>query len=478
MSVQGTTIINPGDNYHFPRNKCSFGYVLNTNGTESGQCVIYPMGSGKIQKTLTPQQTFSWKNEEIDYIYNSGNIPLEIIFSDEQFELSRSQAFQQTDIGQSNTYMKDDKIPNPLNLDQYGNIGIGLPTGAVNPTDRSWFLGTSDLPNRSWNLGSGDTPDRSWALGSTDNPAINQNDAVQTATSYNTGFALNNPSGYFGAVGQYVRITFSVPAGGYLHIKKIYGNAGAETLRYILSDDLAMLDNIWSSIVQGNVNISIPAGDTIQINSFGVQAVVQNTATSANTDINPFYYGLPLAFEFTYDRIINNINGTAAVTAYVQLLCKENAGGTAKVQEIMATYEGNPDITFSNTLTDGTTAGTTSGGGGGCWTANLPVWTGKNWVPFLTAFQEKIPILSATGYNIIEKVYNSGIHEIFEVAPDIWLTMPQIYRINGKEETSVYDQQAWQKLPHRFEETYDCKIEGVWFLTKNRIWIKDVKVKV
>ena len=43
MSVQGTTIINPGDNYHFPRNKCSFGYVLNTNGTESGQCVIYPM---------------------------------------------------------------------------------------------------------------------------------------------------------------------------------------------------------------------------------------------------------------------------------------------------------------------------------------------------------------------------------------------------------------------------------------------------
>ena len=454
MSVQGTTIINPGDNYHCPRNKCSFGYVLNTNGTESGQCVIYPMGSGKIQKTLTPQQTFSWKNEEIDYIYNSGSIPLEIIFSDEAFELSKSQAFQQTDIGQANTYMKDDKIPNPLNLDQYGNIGIGLPTGSVNPTDRSWLLG------------------------STDNPAINQNDAVQTATSYNTGFALNNPSGYFGAVGQYVRITFSVPAGGYLHIKKIYGNAGAETLRYILSDDLAMLDNIWSSIVQGNVNISIPAGDTIQINSFDVQAVVQNTATSANTDINPFYYGIPIAFEYMYDRVINNINGTGTITAYIQLLCKENSGGTAKVQEIMATYEGNPDITFSNTLTDGTTAGTTSGGGGGCWTANLPVWTGKNWVPFLTAFQEKIPILSATGYNIIEKVYNSGIHEIFEVAPDIWLTMPQIYRINGKEETSVYDQQAWQKLPHRFEETYDCKIEGVWFLTKNRIWIKDVKVKV
>lgn len=147
MSVQGTTIINPGDNYHFPRNKCSFGYVLNTNGTESGQCVIYPMGSGKIQKTLTPQQTFSWKNEEIDYIYNSGSIPLEIIFSDEAFELSKSQAFQQTDIGQLNTYMKDDKIPNPLNLDQYGNIGIGLPTGAVNPTDRSWTLGSSDGPD-------------------------------------------------------------------------------------------------------------------------------------------------------------------------------------------------------------------------------------------------------------------------------------------------------------------------------------------
>ena len=170
MSVQGTTIINPGDNYHFPRNKCSFGYVLNTNGTESGQCVIYPMGSGKIQKTLTPQQTFSWKNEEIDYIYNSGSIPLEIIFSDEAFELSKSQAFQQTDIGQENTYMKDDKIPSPLNLDSYGNIGIGLPTGAINPQGRNWFLGTSDQPNRSWTLGSGDTPNRSWYLGTNDIP--------------------------------------------------------------------------------------------------------------------------------------------------------------------------------------------------------------------------------------------------------------------------------------------------------------------
>ena len=191
MSVQGTTIINPGDNYHFPRNKCSFGYVLNTNGTESGQCVIYPMGSGKIQKTLTPQQTFSWKNEEIDYIYNSGSIPLEIIFSDEQFELSRSQAFQQTDIGQSNTYMKDDKIPNPLNLDQYGNIGIGLPPFAINPTDRSWFLGTSDLPNRSWNLGSGDTPSRSWLLGTGDVPDrswnLNSSDLPNRSWSLGSG---------------------------------------------------------------------------------------------------------------------------------------------------------------------------------------------------------------------------------------------------------------------------------------------------
>ena len=205
MSVQGTTIINPGDNYHFPRNKCSFGYVLNTNGTESGQCVIYPMGSGKIQKTLTPQQTFSWKNEEIDYIYNSGSIPLEIIFSDEAFELSRSQAFQQTDIGQANTYMKDDKIPNPLNLDQYGNIGIGLPPFAINPTDRSWFLGTSDLPNRSWNLGTGDSPSRSWLLGTGDVPdrSWNLNSSDLPNRSWNLGssdgpdITLNQSNNFF-----------------------------------------------------------------------------------------------------------------------------------------------------------------------------------------------------------------------------------------------------------------------------------------
>jgi len=193
MSVQGTTIINPGDNYHFPRNKCSFGYVLNTNGTESGQCVIYPMGSGKIQKTLTPQQTFSWKNEEIDYVYNSGSIPLEIIFSDEAFELSKSQAFQQTDIGQSNTYMKDNKIPNPLNLDQYGNIGIGLPPFAINPTDRSWFLGTSDVPSRSWTLGSSDVPSRSWTLGSSDVP----NRSWTLGSSDGPDITLNQSKNFF-----------------------------------------------------------------------------------------------------------------------------------------------------------------------------------------------------------------------------------------------------------------------------------------
>jgi hypothetical protein len=221
MSVQGTTIINPGDNYHFPRNKCSFGYVLNTNGTESGQCVIYPMGSGKIQKTLTPQQTFSWKNEEIDYIYNSGSIPLEIIFSDEAFELSKSQAFQQTDIGQANTYMKDDKIPNPLNLDQYGNIGIGLPPFAINPTDRSWFLGTSDLPNRSWNLGTGDSPSRSWTLGSSDGPDITLNQSnnffqmpnVVTQKAYYTQGGTQGAGFWFNSVASY-------PV--FIRLKKLY----------------------------------------------------------------------------------------------------------------------------------------------------------------------------------------------------------------------------------------------------------------
>ena len=159
MAEQGTEIINAGQNYRFPRNKCSYGFIINTSGTENASVVIYPMGSGKITKNLSPQQMFSWSDEEMDYVFNSGTIPVELIFSSLPFQLSKSQAFQQTDIGQSNTYMKDNKIPSPLNLDQYGNIGIGLPTGSINPQGRNWFLGTSDQPDRSWTLGSSDGPD-------------------------------------------------------------------------------------------------------------------------------------------------------------------------------------------------------------------------------------------------------------------------------------------------------------------------------
>ena len=62
-----------------------------------------------------------------------------------------------TDIGAANTYLKDTKIPTVLAQDTNGNIGLGLPTGALDPRQIR-ALTSTDIPGKSWTLASNDNP--------------------------------------------------------------------------------------------------------------------------------------------------------------------------------------------------------------------------------------------------------------------------------------------------------------------------------
>ena len=84
-----------------------------------------------------------------------------------------------TDIGAADTYLKDTKIPLALNLDTYGNLGLGLPSNAIDPRQIRALI-SSDTPGRAWSLGSGDTPGKSWSLGTGDNPDVTVNQSKTT----------------------------------------------------------------------------------------------------------------------------------------------------------------------------------------------------------------------------------------------------------------------------------------------------------
>ena len=119
---QSTITLEPSTNYNFPVDACLYGYITNPSQIQDGSFVLYPTGSGKIAKTLSPLQSFSFSNESLNSIYNNGTVSLDIVFSISPFQLSKSQAYITSDIGQANTYLKDAKIPRPIAQDASNNI--------------------------------------------------------------------------------------------------------------------------------------------------------------------------------------------------------------------------------------------------------------------------------------------------------------------------------------------------------------------
>ena len=81
-----------------------------------------------------------------------------------------------------------------------------------------------DVPGRGWTLGSSDVPNRGWNLGSTDNPDVTANQANPLGNQPNMAgvFAIGINADLPPYIGSYMRILFTVPGYGHLHIKKVF----------------------------------------------------------------------------------------------------------------------------------------------------------------------------------------------------------------------------------------------------------------
>ena len=390
-----------------------------------------------------------------------------------------------TDIGAGNLYAKDatvndvvnntsgigtplqnGKIPVNLSQDTNGNIGIGLPTGALDPRQIR-ALDSSDMPNKSW------------LLGSTDNPAINQYNVLSVDNAWNTGFAFYNPTGYFGSIGDYVRININLPANnGYIKIKKIFVNTYAQTYRYRLSDDIGMLDNIWINWIRG-INVEIPITDSKFLDLFKVKFNVNNGGTTA-TSITPFNSAYDIGYEINYDRTVNNNGNSSSINIYVELLCDQNNGGGSGNQNIAIEYEGNGSITFSNTLTGGSTGGgTTGGGGGGCWSDDSIFISrdksGYNIYKEWKDFKIGDEILTINGFEKIEEIIDSGMHELIKISDNLWITPLQEF-IDIDNEIRKINEKEYQNLPRKYAHSSDCKVKSVWIISFDGIKVKDLKI--
>ena len=383
-----------------------------------------------------------------------------------------------TDIGAAGTYAKDtslgtinttlgsplqnDKIPSALAQDANGNIGLGLPTGALDPRQiRS--------------LTSGDTPGKSWTLGTADNPdtSINQANPIALTENVQSGQAYYSPTGYFGAVGNYVRISFSIPANAYLKIKRVYISTYASWFRYRLSDAFGFYDNFWGFMRGFGILSSIYSNSPYENEDILINVLTNSTAgTEYNLNSSSFSNMIIVKKPL----IINS--GSTATSFYVELYCDGNAGGGTGNQTIAVEFEGNAAISFSNTLTSGSTGGGSTGGGG-CWSADTMfcgIIENQKGIYRFSEFKIGDYLLSPNGYEQIESIEQSGMHELIELAPDTWITPLQPFKYNLTTDEIKINEIQYQHLRRKFEQSYDCRIKSTWAKTKTGIWLKDKKI--
>ena len=403
----------------------------------------------------------------------------------------------------------------PASLDSNGFFKIRYLGGSDVP-NRSWLLGSSDTPSRSWNLGSSDVPGRGWTLGSSDNPdtSINQVNNFKTdigqANTYLKDTKIPNPlaqdsnnnlqinfaaqnianlintnldSQFFydsnsteisNYSGSYFKVTATIGANSFVRIKRIlfqpYAYAG--DYRLLLSNE----NNI--SINQA---IQVPASSSLYLEFMGWKTIFNNAGTSLAA-IN-FFQNSSSFFQPTYtknlDTIINTNSSTATWTFEEYLSTGAGTSSTQGEGTILIEYELIGSISWATSYYNASSgssgsAGGTTGGGGGCWSGDTIFLDGDGKPKAFSSFKEGDMIMTVNGAEKIEKIQESGLHEVIEISPNIWITPLQPYRWKGNDRKIT--EKEYQQLPRRFVPTFDCVVPSIWLKTVNPdITIKDVK---
>ena len=335
-----------------------------------------------------------------------------------------------TDIGQANTYLKDTKIPNPLAQDSSNNLQINFAA---------------------------------------------QNIANLINTNLDSQFFYDSDSAEISNYsGSYFKVTATVGSNSFVRFKRIYfqPNLYGSDFRLLLSNE-----NNFSA----NQAIQIPASSSLNLEYMGWKTLFNNTATSA-ASINFFQNssGIPYPiYEKSLDTIINTNTSTAtwSFEEYIKTGASDNVssveGNILIEYEIIGSISWATSYYNASSATSGSGSGTT-GGGGGCWSGDTIFLDGDRKPKAFNRFRKGDMIMTVNGPEKIEKIQESGLHEVIEISPNIWITPLQPYRF--QENDRKITEKEYQELPRRFVPTFDCIVPSIWLKTVNPdITIKDVK---
>ena len=353
--------------------------------------------------------------------------------------------------------------------------------GSSDIPSRSWNLGSSDVPNRGWTLGSGDTPNRSWSLASTDNPDVTQNQANPLGNLPNLGgiFVSGSISASLPLYeGSYLRITYTVPAYGHLRIKKIIWNPDVWDLpNNVTINDSLSITNVLANIT--SINLTLPASTSFVYSDSFLNCVLNNQSTSITTNtINGFN---PRIIILTPEIHYYNDSSTSS-TFWIELLVTSGTGTTDEpTGNLNIIGEGTANITWQQVNYNASTgtSGNASSGSGGCWSADS--WfIDENMKPKAWRdFRIGDLILTPSGLEPIEAIYEMGTQETFEIDQHLRISRTQPFKVHKEDsEQTILDVPELIRSS-RIEKTYDCKVKSLWLIPYSpRIHaIKDVRKK-
>ena len=286
------------------------------------------------------------------------------------------------------------------------------------------YLGGSDVPGRGWNLGSSDNPD---VTANQANPIGNQ---PNVAGVFAIGINADLPP----YTGSYMRILFTVPGYGHLHIKKVSWQTSVWSLANgsVVQDSLG----IFSDYVNNGLSISIPASSSLMYDDSFLHTLLNNSGSAAATQNLAAWN--PSDMIFTPDlHYYNSSSGSS--TFWIELYQTSSYSTTASATGNLSIMgEGTAGITWQQVLYDAYSGGTSTGssGSGGCWSADSWFYTSggkaKQWKDFKVGDY----ILTIHGYEKIEAIYDMGIQETFEIDDSLWITDSQPFRISEIGEAS------------------------------------------
>ena len=368
----------------------------------------------------------------------------------------------------------------PAALDSNGFFKIRYLGGSDIP-GRGWNLGSLDVPGRGWTLGSSDVPNRGWNLGSTDNPDVTANQANPLSNQPNLGgiFVSGSISASLPLYeGSYLRITYTVPAYGHLRIKKIIWNPDVwDLLTNVTINDSLSITNVLANIT--SIYLTLPASTSFVYSDSFLNCVLNNQSTSITT--NTINGSNPRIIILTPEIHYYNDSSTSS-TFWIELLVTSGTGTTDEsTGNLNIIGEGTANITWQQVNYNASTGTSSNGssGSGGCWSADS--WfIDENMKPKAWRdFRIGDLILTPSGLEPIEAIYEMGTQETFEIDQHLRISRTQPFKVHKEDsEQTILDVPELIRSS-RIEKTYDCKVKSLWLIPYSpRIHaIKDISKK-